>query len=55
MRDYPDASALEVLYIIIICLSIKLILCIPQTPLFIVFADAKKILARVFRGAFGDL
>lgn len=42
MRDYPDASALEVLYIIIICLSIKLILCIPQTPLFIAFADAKK-------------
>ena len=31
-------------------MSIKLILSIPQTPLFIAFAGAKKILARVFRG-----
>jgi hypothetical protein len=53
--DYPTASALEVLYIIIMWLSIKLILCVSQTPLFIAFAGAKKFLARDFRGAFWDL
>jgi hypothetical protein len=43
-RDYPSASARDLLYIIIKKMSIKLILCIPQTPLFITFADLKKFL-----------
>jgi hypothetical protein len=44
-RDYPSASARNLLYIIIKKMSIKLFLRIPQTPIFIAFADLKKFLS----------
>jgi hypothetical protein len=34
-------------------LSIKLILCIPETPLFIAFAGAKKFWGTIFEARFG--
>ncbi len=54
-KGYPSALSPKVLYIIYIGLSIKDNLGVPQTPLFITFADLKKFCRAFSGGWFGGV